>query len=192
MEEIIELDYKEKTIKSEKLYEGRIITLRLDTIEMPNQKYSKREIIAHPGAVVILPVLPDGRIVLIHNYRTAVQRTLMELPAGMIEYQEEPIETAKRELLEETGCQTDNMTFLFDAYSTPGFTDEKWQFFLAKDIEKVSDEIDPEIKGSTILTMDELLEQIDNCRLMDSKTIMATLFLKRHWDQYFPAPLEGE
>lgn len=184
------MDYKEKTIKSEKIYSGRIITLKVDTIEMPNKKYSKREIVEHPGAAVILPVLPDGRIVLVHNNRAAVGKTLLELPAGMIEPGEEPKETARRELTEETGYAAGEIQFLFDCYSSPGFTNEKLQFFLAKELTHISDETDEEIQGHSILTLEELLQRIDNCNVMDAKTIIGALYLGRIWKDHFPTGQE--
>lgn len=185
------MEYREKTVKSETIYSGRVITLKIDTIEMPNQKYSKREIVEHPGAVVILPVLPDGKILFVHNYRTAVSKSLLELPAGLIEYAEEPKDTAKRELLEETGYEASELTYLFDAYSSPGFTNEKWQMFLATGLEKVTDEIDPEIQDHSTYTLAEALDLIDNFRVSDSKTIMGCLYLSRKWEQHFPNSEEG-
>ncbi len=180
------MDYKEKTIKSERIYSGRVLTLKVDTVEMPNKKYSKREIVEHPGAVVIIPVLPDGRILLVHNHRTAISRSLMELPAGLIELGEEPNETARRELMEETGFAAEEMVFLFDAYSSPGYSNEKQQFFLAKGLVQKTDEIDEEIHSHSILSLDEILQMIDHCGIMDTKTIIGTLYLERVWNKHFP------
>lgn len=179
------MENTEKTIKTETIYSGRILALKVDTVEMPNKKYSKREIVEHPGAVVILPILPDGRILLVHNYRTAVGRTMLELPAGLIERGEEPKDTARRELEEETGYAADEMLFLFDAYPSAGYSNEKQQFFLAKGLLKITDEIDEEIADHTVIELDELLQRIENCGIMDAKTIMGALYLDRIKDEHF-------
>lgn len=185
------MSYKEKTIKSEKIYSGRILTLKVNTVEMPNKKYSKREIIEHPGAAVVLPVLPDGRILLVKNYRSAIGRTLLELPAGLIEAGEEPKQTAQRELQEETGYEAGEMLYLFDTFTSAGFTNEKQQFFLAKDLRFISKEIDEEIESIALLTLDELLQKIDHCGVMDAKTVIGALYLERIWTQHFSEETKG-
>lgn len=173
------MDYQEKIVKSETLYEGKIVTLKLVTVEMPNKKYAKRELIEHPGAVIVIPVFEDDTVMLVHNYRNAVDRMMLELPAGLVEYGESPIDTAHRELMEETGYTAEEMTFLFDAFPTPGTSNEKMQFFLAKGLKKTSDALDEEVHGVERIPLKELLQRLDECQLMDGKTIMGCLYLHR-------------
>src|SRR5690554_3940914 len=94
---------KEKTMKSERVYEGRIINVRVDTVELPHKKYSKREIVEHSGAVGIIPITSNKDIILVKQFRKAVEEALLEIPAGKIEAKEDPSQCAIRELEEETG-----------------------------------------------------------------------------------------
>lgn len=84
--------YEERTMKSEKLYEGKILSLRVDTVEIPNKMYSKREIIEHPGSVAIVTIVDEDKLVLVKQYRKAVEDFILEIPAGKIEVNEEPKE----------------------------------------------------------------------------------------------------
>ena len=153
------MDFEEKTMKSDKLYEGKLVNLRIDTVELPDKKYSKREIIEHPGSVCILAIREDDHIVLVKQYRKAVERSLVELPAGKIEVNEEPGETAKRELKEETGYQAEKIEYLLEYFSSPGFTNEKISVFLATDLSKGEDDQDSGefIKTST-MHIDDLVK----------------------------------
>lgn len=119
----------EKTMKTEILYEGKILTLRVDTVELPDMKYSKREIIEHSPSVVIIPMIDDENVFVIKQYRKAVDKVLYEFPAGLLESGEDPKEAALRELQEEIKYTADKIEFLFDMYSSPGFTNEKVSVF---------------------------------------------------------------
>lgn len=178
------MDFEEKTMKSDKLYEGKLVNLRIDTVELPDKKYSKREIIEHPGAVAALPITEDGSVVLVKQYRKAVERTLLELPAGKIELNEEPGETAKRELKEETGFSANKMEYLLEFYSSAGFTNEKVYLFLATEL--TEGDADPDV-GEYIETlkipMDDLIKMIDRGEVTDSKTIIGALYAKRILDK---------
>ena len=125
------MGFEEKTMKSERIYEGKIVNLRVDTVELPDKKYSKREIVEHPGAVGIVPITEDGKIILVKQFRKAVEKPLLEIPAGKIEINEEPKETALRELFEETGYYSNNMEYIIEFYTSPGFSNEKIYLFLA-------------------------------------------------------------
>ena len=113
--------FEEKAMKSDKLYEGKILNLRIDTVELPDKKYSKREIIEHPGGVGVIPLTEDNCIILVKQYRKAVERFLLEIPAGKLELNEEPRETGIRELKEETGFIAEKMEYLLEFYTSPGF-----------------------------------------------------------------------
>ena len=126
--------YEEKTVKSERLYEGRILNLRIDTVEAEDQRYYKREIIEQKPAVVIIAIDENANILLVEQYRKAVGEKLYELPAGKIDVGEEPIAAAQRELREETKYAAKNLEYIFDSYASPGYTNEIMHFFLATDL----------------------------------------------------------
>ena len=171
-------------MKTEKIYEGKIVNLRIDTVELPDKKYSKREIVEHPGSVGIVPITNDGCMVLVRQFRKPIERSILEIPAGKIEINEEPRETALRELVEETGYHSKNMEFLFEFYTSPGFSNEKMYLFLATDLLK--GEAEPE-DGEYIevkkIKIEDLMDKIKKGEISDSKTIISILFARKHMDQ---------
>lgn len=176
--------FEEKTMKSDKLYEGKLLNLRIDTVELPDKKYSKREIIEHPGAVSILPVTDDNCVILVKQYRKAVEKSLLELPAGKIELNEEPGETAKRELKEETGFSANKIEYLLEFYTSPGFTNEKVYIFLATDLNKGETEFDDgEFIETVKIQIDDLMKMIDRGEIVDSKTIIGIQLAKKILDK---------
>lgn len=176
--------FEEKTMKSEKLYEGRIINLKLETVELPDKKYTKREIIDHPGSVGIVPVTEDNKIILVKQFRKALEKPLLEIPAGKLEHGEEPVGCAVRELKEETGFDCDKIQFLLEFYTSPGFCNEKVYLFLATGLyEGVAEPENDEYIEVIKFEINELLNMIHNGEITDSKTIigvtMANNFLKK-------------
>src|SRR5690625_3624466 len=99
--------FEEKTINTERIYDGQIINLQVDDVTLPNGKTSKRELIKHPGAVAIIPITKDNKIVFVEQYRKPLEKSIIEIPAGKLEAGEKPEITAVRELEEETGYTTD-------------------------------------------------------------------------------------
>ncbi|HZK33534.1 MAG TPA: NUDIX hydrolase [Tissierellaceae bacterium] len=177
------MTFEEKTMKSDKLYEGKLLNLRIDTVELPDKKYSKREIIEHPGAVAILPITEDNCIILVQQYRKAVERALLELPAGKLELNEEPGETAIRELKEETGISADKMEYLMEFYSSPGFTDEKIYLFVAEDLKLGEAKPDSgEFVKTKKIHIDELVKMVSRGEILDSKTIIGIQLAKNLMD----------
>ncbi|MEB3429597.1 NUDIX hydrolase [Citroniella saccharovorans] len=169
----------EKTMKTEILYEGKILTLRVDTVELPDMKYSKREIIEHSPSVVIIPMIDDENVFVIKQYRKAVDKVLYEFPAGLLESGEDPKEAALRELQEEIKYTADKIEFLFDMYSSPGFTNEKVSVFLARDLKpKALKEDDDEYIECEKISIKDLIQKLDSLELIDSKIIAGTLYLK--------------
>lgn len=169
----------EKTMKTEILYEGKILTLRVDTVELPDMKYSKREIIEHSPSVVIIPMIDDENVFVIKQYRKAVDKVLYEFPAGLLESGEDPKEVALRELQEEIKYTADKIEFLFDMYSSPGFTNEKVSVFLARDLKpKALKEDDDEYIECEKISIKDLIQKLDSLELIDSKIIAGTLYLK--------------
>lgn len=173
------MTYEEKTMKSDKLYEGKIINLRIDTVELPDKKYSKREIVEHPGGVAIVGVTDENEILLVRQYRKAVDKILLELPAGKIEVNEEPKETALKELKEETGYSTEKLEYLLEFYTSPGFSTEKVYIFLAEDMQKGEQELESgEYIDVESYKIDDLLEMIKKGEIIDSKTIIGIYTMK--------------
>src|SRR5690625_869661 len=104
--------FEEKTIRTEHLFTGNIITVQVDDVTLPDGKLAKRELVKHPGAVAIIPITEEGKIVFVKQYRKPLERTLVEIPAGKIEPNEKKEITALRELAEETNYTTDHLTYV--------------------------------------------------------------------------------
>lgn len=176
--------YEEKTMKSEKVYEGKILNLKVDTVELPDKGYSKREIVEHPGGVAIITIMDDNSLVLVKQYRKAVEDFVLEIPAGKLEVNEEPRETAIRELREETSLEAKKLTYLTEFYTSPGYTNEKIHLFLAEDLVEV--EANPEsgeFIEKVIMPLDELIRMIDRGKIMDSKTIIGIYKARRYLEE---------
>jgi len=170
------MGYEEKTMKSEKIYEGKILSVRIDTVELPDKKYSKREIVEHPGAVAIIPITDDGEIILVKQFRKAVESELLEIPAGKLEIGEEPLNCAIRELKEETGYTAKELNHVLEFFTSPGFSNEKMHLYIATGLEDgeaepESDEYIDVIK----IKIDELVKMINDGTIIDSKTIIGIL-----------------
>lgn len=143
----------------------------------PDGKPHAREIIRHPGAVVLLPILDDGRVVLIRNYRLSIDQPLIELPAGTLEPGEDPLETAHRELAEETGYRARSVELLTAFFASPGILDEKMRLYLATGLEPGPRELQA---GEEIELMPvpwkEALAMAGDGRIQDAKTLVGLLF----------------
>ena len=138
-----------------------------------------KQTIKHPGAVVILPLLPDGRVLLIRNYRVAVDKTFIELPAGTLEPPEPPEQTARRELVEETGYSGERFTELPPFYMSPGILDERMYCFVAEGLTpgEAQPEAGEEIENLPT-PLDDALAMIKRGEIEDAKTIVALLHYK--------------
>ncbi len=165
--------FEEKTMKSEKIYEGKILSVRIDTVELPDKKYSKREIVEHPGAVAIVPITREDEIVFVKQFRKATETVLLEIPAGKLEINEQPVECAKRELKEETGLDAEKMEYIFDYFSSPGYTNEKIHIFIATGV--IPGEATPEDDeyiDVVKININEAMDMIHNGTIKDGKTII--------------------
>lgn len=172
---------EEKTMKSERLYEGKIFNVRVDTVELPDMKYSRREIIEHPGSVAVVALTDDGKVVLVKQFRKALERFSLEIPAGRIDLNEEPRETALRELKEETGYEAKKLEYLLEFYPSPGMLTEKVYIFLATDlIPGETDLDDGEFVEFDLVDIEDLKYEIETGSIMDGKTIIAYHLLENY------------
>jgi len=171
---------KVKVLSSTIVYEGPVFGIRRDEVIEPSGVRTTREVITHPGSVVVLPVLPDGRIVLIQQYRYAARQYLWELVAGRIDPGETPKEAAARELIEETGFRAKRLRVFLDVFPTPGFLEERMFILLAEGL--TAGEAEPEEDEKIIsraYSRKQLEEMIRGGKLRDAKTVAGILFYFR-------------
>lgn len=167
-----------QVVSSRSIYEGRIISVKLDEITLPGGGTAFREVVDHPGAVVVAALDDEKRVFLVHQYRHPISRGLLELPAGALEPGEEPLAAAKRELREEVGLEADRWTSLPSFYSSPGFVNESLYPFLAQDLSFVpSDPDDDEVISVIRYPLVGLLERLDE--IADAKTLATLLLVEK-------------
>jgi ADP-ribose pyrophosphatase len=162
-------------VQRRRIYDGIVLRLDVDRVRWPDGRETTREIVRHPGAVVIVPLLPDGRVVLLRQYRYAVSQILWELPAGTLDQAAESIPAcAHRELEEETGYRAGRLTPLGDFFTAPGFADERMYAFLAEDLHPTRQNLDSdEFIDVVPLTWSELRAKIAAHEIRDAKTLAA-------------------
>ncbi|WP_108670925.1 NUDIX domain-containing protein [Peribacillus acanthi] len=173
--------FEEVTISTQSIYAGKVISLQVDEVRLPDGKTSKREIVKHPGAVAVIAITDEGKIIMVEQYRKAMERSQVEIPAGKLEPGEEPMNTAKRELDEETGYECETMEPLISFYTSPGFADEIIHLFVAKGLKKkaVSAACDEdEFVELLELTLEEALQFIKEEKIQDAKTAYAVQYLQ--------------
>ncbi len=173
--------FEEKTIQTEEIYNGKVVKLRVDEVSLPNGKTSKRELLSHQGAAAVIPVTKDNKIVFVRQYRKAIEKMLIEIPAGIIDKGEQPERTAVRELEEETGYTAKALTFVTSFYSTPGFTDELIYIYYTNELELLSEvkqNDDDEFVELIELTLAEAKEYMKEQQIHDAKTNYAILYLE--------------
>ncbi len=175
----------EVTLDSEPLFDGLLLHLRRDTVRLPDGSQALREYIVHPGAVLMVPVLNDGRLVVERQYRYPVRRVLLEFPAGKLDPGETALDTAQRELIEETGYRAQKWTRLGMIHPVVGYSDEVIEFYVAEELTEVGAQLDAgEFLEVTIMSVDELLAALDRGEVVDGKTVAALLLYVR---KYAPA-----
>ncbi len=174
------MDLTEKTLESKTIFEGKIMTVQVDTAQLPDGKPALREVCRHPGGVGILPLGADGTVSLVRQYRYPLHRLLLEVPAGKLDREnEDPAQAARRELGEETGLEAGELIPLGSIYASPGFCDEQLHMFLARDLRQGPCHPD-EDEFLDVVTMPfaELVDRIMSGEITDAKTVATALKVK--------------
>ena len=178
---IILSKFIEKTLSSKTIYEGKIISLTLEEVELPDGNRAQRELVQHSGAVALIPLTDDGKLVLVKQYRKSLNRMLIEIPAGRIEVGEDPEVTAIRELEEETGYGARKVTYIQSFATSPGFANEIIHLYLAENLyEIVNPAAGDEDEFIEVLevTIDEAEQLVASGEIFDAKTAFAVIFAK--------------
>lgn len=173
--------YEEKTIETKSIYKGKIISLQVDDVKLPDGQLSKREIVKHPGAVALIPVTDEGKIILVRQFRKALERTIVEIPAGRIEPEEDPQITAIRELEEETGLGTNDIAYVQTFATSPGFADEVIHLYVAKGLYTIDNPAagdEDEFIDVLEVSIEEAEEMVAEGEIYDAKTAFAVLYAK--------------
>ena len=170
---------RETTVSSDLIYTGKTLSLRVDTVEVANKGYKKREIIEHKGAVAIVAITNDNKIVLVKQYRKAIEKELYELPAGKMEIGESPLDCAIRELKEETGYSAESMKLIHKYYATPGFSNQLVFIYLAQNLTLGENNLD-EYEDLEVYELDRetAYSMLMNNEICDSKTVIGLLLTK--------------
>ncbi len=172
-----------KTIKSEKLFHGRIFDLIIEDFEEQDGSIHKCEIISHPGGGVIIPLFENGDVLLVKQFRYPNKKFILEAPAGKLEPNEDPLDCAKRELSEETGYIADKFVKLTAMYTTPGFCNEVLHIYLATGLHKSKhgQNLDDGEQSLTVetLPLTRVIEMITNGEIVDGKTIVGIFLAER-------------
>jgi ADP-ribose pyrophosphatase len=171
---------RETRIDGELAYDGHFLKVTRDRIKLPDGSETVRELIRHPGAVVILPLLPDGRVLLERQFRYPNDRVFIEFPAGKIDPGEEALATAKRELEEETGYTAKEWNFVCTIHNAIAYSDEHLDIFLARDLTAGEAKLDEgEFLELFTATVPELLEMVRKGEITDVKTIIGSFWLEK-------------
>ena len=173
--------FEEKTIHSQPIFKGKVISLKVDDVTLPNGETSKREIVNHPGAVAIIAITGEGKLVVVEQYRKALERSIIEIPAGKLEPGELPEVTAARELEEETGYGCNELTYLQSFATSPGFADEIIHLFIARGLYKIENRAamdEDEFVELMEITVEEGERMIAQQKIFDAKTAFAILWVK--------------
>lgn len=165
---------------SRRVFEGRAVALRVDDVRLPNGRETKREVVEHKGAVAVVPLLPDGRVALIRQWRHAVGEELLEIPAGTLEPGEDPVECAHRELAEETGYKAGRLEPIASFYTSPGFTNERLHLFVATGLKRAETALEKdELIETVAVPWDEAVAMCTDGRIVDGKTLFGLVMAER-------------
>lgn len=169
----------EETRKKELVYRGKFLECYLDQVILPNGKPATREYLHHPGAIAAVPVLDNGQIVLVKQFRYPTGRVLLEIPAGKLEAAEDLEDCVRRELTEEIGYEPELIVHLASVWTTPGFTDEIIHLYLAKGLKPLRRQMDSdEFLEVVTMSKEELFKHLYEEQLIDGKTALALMMIE--------------
>ena len=178
---------EEKVISSQQIFTGRFLKIERDQVQAPDGKIYTREYILHPGAAMMIPLLPNGNVVMVHQYRHAVKQVFLEFPAGKRDANEATLDTAKREMKEETGYEAKDWKFLTTIHPVIGYSNEHIDLFLAQDMTLSQRQLD---HGEFIEVVEvppkELMKYVREGKVSDVKTQIGAFwldkFLRGEWN----------
>ena len=170
------MELYEKKLTSKQIFDGKVVKLFVDTVELPDGSEAIREIVRHPGAVCVIPVTKDMDVVTVKQYRYAFEQIMLEIPAGKLEPGENPLEAVKRELEEESGVVAGKIEYLGEIFTTVAIFDEKIHLYLATELEfKDAHPDDDEFLEVENIPLEKLYEMVMNGEIKDAKTQIAIL-----------------
>ncbi len=170
------MNFEEKTLCSECVYDGKIMTVCRDDVQIATGQKSFREVVHHSGGVVVAAITNNNTILTVKQFRYPLKKTIIELPAGKLEKGENPDIAAARELEEETGYKANNWKSLGFIYTSPGYSDEKLYLYLATDLEFVGEHPDDgEVLKVYEFPIDEFIQQVKSGEISDAKTVCAIM-----------------
>ncbi len=183
------MDLTEKTLKSSLVFQGVFLKVRQDEVALPDGGTAPREWVEHPGAAAMAPIFDDGRILVVRQYRYAPKLTFVEIPAGKLDPGEGPLQTARRELVEETGYRANAWAFLTRLHPAIGFSNEIIDVFLCRDLVKAEQQLEHgELIELDVVTIGWLVDELRAGRLTDVKTQIAAMWLERIDSGQWPWP----
>lgn len=164
-------------VSSELVYRGKAVSLKKEEVLLPSGKKIYREIVIHRGASAIIPVMDNGDIIFVRQYRHPIGEYILEIPAGTLKEGEDPEACARRELEEETGYRAGELIHLLTIYPSPGYSSERLHLYLARKLEKGNQNLEADEDISiTFLSLEDALEAIRERRIRDAKTIVGILY----------------
>ena len=166
----------ERIISEEQAWKGRFLDVRSAQVELPNGRVTGRDLVRHPGASAVVALTESGKIVLVRQYRTAIDRVTVEIPAGKLDPGEDPLECAKRELHEETGFSASRIQYLTTIATTPGFCDEVIHIYMATGLTfDGANPVDDEFVNVDLVPLSELIDAVLDGKIEDAKTVVGAL-----------------
>ena len=168
--------FHEKSVSSDVKFEGHIITVRVDTVAMPDGRTATREVVDHSGGVCVVPITENGEVVMVRQFRKAVESAVLEIPAGKLNSGENHRDCGIRELEEETGYKSNNIVYLGHIFPSPGFANETIHIYLATELYDGKLNLDPdEYLDVEKIPLEKVVEMIMNNEINDSKTVVGIL-----------------
>lgn len=172
------MHFEEKTTKSERIYDGKVLNLRIDTVELPNMTYGHREIVERDSSVCVIPFKDEETVYMVKQYRKAIDKLSLEFPAGLVKEDEDPKQAAQRELQEEIGFMAEKLEYISEVYPSPGYTSEKIDIFIGKDLKESELDQDKEENIEIIeVKIKDLVSMVETFELRDSKTVIGALYI---------------